>query len=148
MAYSFTNWPQTIANISTKPEFQNAHIVLYVPEHGGEYDVDSGETTGGTEAELLYDGQARIVGIRQSAESQQESNPTSLKGVRVQVNNRTLGRVPNNAKAYFTDGGRNVQLLDYIFNVNSDFNSSQVAAYTFEMTVDLDAVDDDKPVFP
>lgn len=148
MAYSFTNWAQTIADISTRPEFQNAHVVLYVPAHGGEYDVDTGETTGGTEAELLYDGQARVVGVRYHSQTEQGYNPSSLKGVRLQVNDSALGRVPSNTKAYFIDGGRNIQLLDYIFNVNSDFNSSQVAAYTFELTVDLDAVDDDKPVFP
>lgn len=146
--YDFDQEPGAeIAAESTQAIWQNAHIVLYTPAHGGEYDVDTGQTTGETPAALLYDGQARVVGIRSYRESQENSNPSALKPVRVQIPDRTLGRVPNNAKAYFIDGGRNAQLTEYIFNVNSDFNSSHVAAYTFELTVDLDAVDTDRPTF-
>lgn len=147
--YQFEDWAAEVAEISTLPEFQNAHIVLYTPGDPGDLDVDTGQYSGGTDAVLIYDGQARVVGIRSYRESQENSNPTALKPVRVQIPavGLTLGRVQNNAKAYFIDGGRNAQLVDYIFNVNSDFNSSHVAAYTFELTVDVDAVDDDKPVF-
>ena len=56
--------------------------------------------------------------------------------------------MPDNTKAYFTNGGRNANLVNYVFNLNSDFNSSHVAAYTLELTVSMDATDDNKPVFP
>lgn len=146
--YEFEDdWAQEIADISTDPEYQNAHIVLYVPGEQGDIDVDTGTYPDAEDPTLVYDGQARVVGIRSYRESQENSNPTALKPVRVQLLDRNLGRIPNNAKAYFIDGGRNVQLTDYIFNVNSDFNSSHVAAYTLELTVDLDALDIEKPVF-
>jgi hypothetical protein len=135
----WSDWAQTVADISTLPEFQNAAVVIYLPAIGGEYDVDTGTYTGGTDPELLYRGQARVVGIRYHTNDTQANNPTTLKGVRLQIADRALGRVPDQARVYFTDGGRNPQLTDYVFTVNSDFNSSHVAAYTFELTVDTEA---------
>ena len=146
--YDFGDWAAEVEEVSTLPEFQNASIIIYVPAHGGTYKWGSGTTTGGTGATKLYEGRARVIGLRSRNQNDEAYNPTALKAVRVQVNRSGIdGRVPNNAKAYFTDGGRNPQLEDYVFNVNSDFNSSQVAAYTFEMTIDLDAEDDTRPVW-
>jgi nitrite reductase/ring-hydroxylating ferredoxin subunit len=144
--FDFTDWAQEVEDVSTLPEFQNASIIIFTPAHGGKYNIDTGTVTGGVAAEKLYDGHARIIGLRSRNQNDEAFNPTALKAVRVQVNRAGIsGRVPNNAKAFFTNGGRNPQLEDYLFNVNSDFNSSQVAAYTFEMTVDLDATNSDRP---
>lgn len=147
MGIDFSDPAAMIEANSTRPEFQNASIVIYQPGEVGEYDPDTGEYEQ-TDPTLLYRGQARIVGLRSYRADEADFNPTALKPVRVQVKRDGIeGRVVNNCKAYFTDGGRNPQLTSLVFNVNSDFNSSHVAAYTFEMTVDLDAVDDTPPQF-
>jgi hypothetical protein len=128
-----------IAELTTDPEWQNATCVIYIPAIGGEYDVDTGTYTGGSDPELIYRGRARAVGIRYHTNDSQASNPTALKGVRLQIVDRTLGRIPDQARVYFSDGGRNPQLTEYVFTINSDFNSSHVASYTFELTVDVEA---------
>lgn len=146
--YEFSDWAQEVEDISTLPEFQNANVTIYIPAHGGTWDVDTNKETGGTPAELIYRGQARVVGIRSSSRDQQNFDPTTMKGVRLQVPRSGIAkRVPDQARAFFTDGGRNPQLTAYEFTVNSDFNSSQVAAYTFELTSDLGTKDSSRPVF-
>lgn len=147
--YEFAGWEDTIKQVSTDPQFQNAAVVLYVPGALGEYDPDTGnyDGEGATDPELVYSGRCRVVGLRSADSSNVASNPDQLKAVRIQLADNPA-RMPDNTKAYFTDGGRNANLTSYVFNVNSDFNSSHVAAYTLELTVSMDAVDDDKPVFP
>lgn len=141
----FTDWASEVEAVSTLPEFQNAQIVIYTATVG-EYDMDTGDFE--VDYDLIYQGQARVVGVRTSSRDNQNFDPTSIKPVRVQVVRSGIsGRVPTDAKAYFISGGRNPQLEEYVFNVVSDFNSSHVAAYTFEFSVDLNATDSDRPVF-
>lgn len=144
--YTFPSWQDEIAQVSTDPEFQNAAVVIYIPAHGGVYDVDTGEYDDETEAELIYEGRCRVVGLRSARGETVAGNPDSLKPVRIQLPSIPT-RMPDNTKAYFTDGGRNANLTSYVFNVNSDFNSSHVAAYTLELTVSMDAADEDRPDF-
>lgn len=144
----FSGWAQEVEDVSTLPDFQNANITIYIPSHGGSWDVGTNTETGGTPAQLIYRGPARVVGIRSGSNDQQNFDPTVLKSVRVQVRRSGVTkRVPDGARAFFTNGGRNPQLTQYEFTVNSDFNSSQVAAYTFELTVDLGLQDQSRPVF-
>lgn len=144
----FSGWAQEVEDVSTLPEFQNANVTIYVPSYGGSWNVDTNTETGGTPASLIYQGRARVVGIRSSSRDQKNYDPTTLKSVRLQVPRSGISkRVPDQARAYFTDGGRNPQLTQYGFTVNSDFNSSHVAAYTFELTVDIGAADGNRPVF-
>lgn len=144
--YEFASWQDEIKRISTDPEFQNAAVVLYVPGELGEYDPDTGDYEQ-SDPTLIYQGRCRVVGLRSASNDTQAGNPDSLKAVRIQLAVNP-DRMPDNTKAYFTDGGRNANLTSYVFNVNSDFNSSHVAAYTLELTVSMDATDDNKPVFP
>lgn len=143
--YQFdTDWAQEIADISTLPEFQNASVVLFVPGEASYNDDDEYVVNDPT---LIYKGRCRVVGLRSAFNDIQAGNPDSLKPVRVQLP-EVPPRMPENTQAYFTDGGRNANLTSYVFNVNSDFNSSHVAAYTLELTVSMDAVDNDLPEFP
>lgn len=144
--YQFAGWQDTIKQVSTDPQFQNAAVVLYVPGAIGEYDPDAG-TYEQSDPVLVYEGRCRVVGLRSAGDSVQAGNPDSLKPVRIQLP-KNPGRMPDNTRAYFADGGRNENLTTYVFNVNSDFNSSHVAAYTLELTVSMDATDEDRPVFP
>lgn len=144
--YEFAGWQDAIKRVSTDPEFQNAAVVLYVPGALGEYDPDSG-TYEQSDPTLVYSGRCRVVGLRSADSSNVASNPDQLKAVRIQLADNPA-RMPDNTKAYFTDGGRNANLTSYVFNVNSDFNSSHVAAYTLELTVSMDAADSTPPVFP
>jgi hypothetical protein len=143
--YQFADWADEIAAVSTLPEFQNAAVVIYTPGELGDYDPDTGEYEEG-DATLLYSGRCRVVGLRSSRPGDAGYDPDALKSVRIQLPNVPV-RIPNNAKAYFTDGGRNANLTTYVFNVNSDFNSSHVAAYTLELTVAMDITDADPPQF-
>ena len=144
--YQFLGWQDAIKAVSTDPEFQNAAVVLYVPGALGEYDPDTGDYEQ-SDPILVYSGRCRVVGLRSADSSNVASNPDQLKAVRIQLADNPA-RMPDNTKAYFTNGGRNANLTSYVFNVNSDFNSSHVAAYTLELTVSMDAADSTPPVFP
>lgn len=140
------SWQEEIKAVSTLPEYQNATAVVYIPGTLGEYNVDTGGYTGGTNPEMIYRGRCRIVGLRSAYGDIQAGNPDSIRPIRIQLAENPA-RLPDNAKVYFTDGGRNANLGSYVFNVNSDFNSSHVAAYTLELRVSMDAKDADPPQF-
>jgi hypothetical protein len=145
--YQFADWAEEIAEVSTLPEFMNATVVIYTPGGVGEYDPDTNTYETGDPV-LHYNGRARVVGVRSARDDIQAGNPSTLKSVRLQVPREGIpGPIPDQARAYFTDGGRNPILTQYIFTVNSDFNSSHVAAYTLELTVAMDITDADPPAF-
>lgn len=147
--YEFGGWQDEIKRVSTDPQFQNAAVVIYVPGTLGEYNPSTGnyDGDGATDPTLVYSGRCRVVGLRSARGDNVAYDPDSLKSVRVQLAENP-SRIPNQARAYFTNGGRNANLTMYEFAVNMDFNSSHVAAYTLELTVAGDLTDDDRPVFP
>lgn len=144
--YEFGGWQDEIRRVSTDPQFQNATIVIYIPGALGEYNPDTGNYEQ-SDPTLVYSGRCRVVGLRSARGDNVAYDPDSLKSVRVQLAENP-SRTPNQARAYFTDGGRNANLTTYEFAVNMDFNSSHVAAYTLELTVAGDVTDSARPVFP
>lgn len=136
-----TSWPQVIADISTRPEFQNATVRLEDPSLlvVGDYDIETGEQTV-TGDPVIYRGRARIIGVRWGVESGGESqaNAKTVKAIRIQFPYNSVGRVRKGFVLYVEDGGRNPNLENYLFTGASDIQGSASAARTVEFYVDSD----------
>lgn len=142
MPVTFTNdWAQEIADISGDPEYQNAEIEIRDPSlltRTGN-PLDGYDYTGDP---VVWLGRARIASNRSSvgAGGTTSTNPTNIKAMRVQIlYDQNFTRVKRGWQVRVTDGGRNSRLESYLFNVESDVNSSHVASLTFECTVDVEA---------
>ncbi len=136
------DWAQEIADISTQEEYQNAEITIIDPS----LIIRTGSITTGYEYDAsganLWSGQARVAGMRASvgAGGTTSTNPTKIKSIRIQIPyDRDFGRVLRGWQVRVTNGGRNAQLESYLFAVESDVNSSHMAALTFECTVDVES---------
>lgn len=134
-----TDWPSEIAEISTLPEFQNAEIRIALPGTR-DYDIDTGEWTGAP-AEVLYEGQARVIGVRWgiSYTGQSQGNSRDVKAIRFQIPYQGTERVRRTASVRVTSAPRNPGLTEFVFAITNDFQGSNAAARTFEATLDGDS---------
>lgn len=143
MAYSFggTAWHDAIAEISTRPEFQRAVIRIFDESAATlvtPYDIETGigpVYEGGD----IYEGQARVIGVRWGVQSGGESqaNATTISAIRVQIPQHAVGRVKKGCKV-FVESAPNLVLPSYIFTVTSDMQGSSPASRTFECSLDID----------
>lgn len=91
MAYQFNrDWPEIIAEVSTRPEFQTANVTITDPslvETAGEYDIETGTYPEVINPGIVYVGRARIIGIAgdQSVNGDVAGNATNIVAVRVQL---------------------------------------------------------------
>ncbi len=133
------DWPSEIAEISTLPEFQNAEVRITLPTQG-EYDVETGEWTD-ADPVVLYEGQARVIGVRWSVfyTGQTQGNSRTEKAIRFQIPYQGTDRVNTGAIVKVTSSPRNPVLLDYVFQITSDFQGSNSAARTFEAALSGDS---------
>lgn len=143
MAYDFggTAWHDAIAGISTRPEFQRAVIRIFDESQATQttpYDIETG-TGGEFEGGDIYEGQARVIGVRWGVQSGGESqaNATTISAIRVQIPQHAVGRVKKGCKV-FVESAPNLVLSSYIFTVTSDMQGSSPAARTFECSLDID----------
>lgn len=134
------DWPQEVADISTLPEFQNAEVRIATPAVY-DYDVITGENVVVTPEVLLYEGQARIIGVRWGIfySGQTQANSRSEKSIRFQIPYQSADRVNTGAIVKVTSSPRNPVLLDYVFTITNDFQGSNSAARTFEASMDGDS---------
>lgn len=143
MAYDFgtTAWHDRIAEVSTRPEFQRAVIRIFDESAAiliSEYEIETGIGPiyeGGD----IYEGQARVIGVRWGVQSGGESqaNATTISAIRVQIPQHAAGRVKKGCKV-FVESAPNLVLPSYIFTVTSDMQGSSPAARTFECSLDID----------
>lgn len=144
--YSFESedWTAPIHAVSTQPRFQKSRIriedhSLIVP---GEYDVDTGTYTEPTGDPVVYEGQARLIGIRWGTFTGGESqaNATTLSAIRVQVPKTpdTTARIKRGCKIFVLDSPNNPALNGLILTITSDLQGSSAAARTFEAALDAD----------
>lgn len=144
--YSFESedWTAPIHAVSTQPRFQKSSIriedySLIVP---GEYDVDTGIYTEPTGDPVVYEGQARLIGIRWGTFTGGESqaNATTLSAIRVQIPKTpdTTVRVKRGCKIFVIDSPNNPALNGLILTITSDLQGSSAAARTFEAALDAD----------
>lgn len=142
MAYTFgtDNWADEIAEISTQPEFQSAQIRIGDPSilTSKTYDIETGKWTI-TGDPVVYEGQARIIGVRWGVQSGGESqaNATTISAIRVQIPQHAVGRVKRGCKV-FVESAPNLVLSSYLFTVTSDMQGSSAASRTFECSLDID----------
>lgn len=145
--YSFEqegDWPDAIARISTQPRFQKSQI--RIEDHSlitqGEYDVETGTYSESSGDPTVYEGQARLIGIRWGTFTGGESqaNATTLSAIRVQIPKtpETTVRVKRGCKIFVLDSPNNPALNGLILTITSDLQGSSAAARTFEAALDAD----------
>lgn len=147
MGYQFPDsWTDEIAEISTLPEYQTAVIKIVDPSSGNRtYNPDTNTWTGSLGASV-YEGQARIIGIRWSVfyGGEASANAQNITGVRVQLprekdgGTSTFSRIRRGYKMFVTDCPQTPVLKDMIFSVSSDFQGSSSASRTIEFALDGD----------
>lgn len=167
---SYDSWAEEISRESTKPEYQNATIRIVDPTLiESDYDIETGEWTLVGDGKL-YEGRARIIGVRWGVFSGGESqaNSTTLSAVRIQIPRGEEGqsegfgegyfgygpfggrsvtenffRVKSGCKVFIDECDRNPVLESYILNITSDLQGSMSASRTFEAMLDGDVGLDD-----
>ena len=143
MAYDFAgeNWAAEIAAVSGDPEFQNCEIQIRNPDLiVTTRDMLTGITTQ-TGNPVLWQGRARIVGVRSALDISPgtTATPSGTKSVRVVIPyGAYTGRINRGWQVRVIDGGRNPQLERYVLFVESDFNSGNVASFTIECSIAVD----------
>lgn len=145
MAYRFEDdgdWAEPISEETTKPEYQTAQIRLVDPSGvEQEYNYETGKYDTVSGSGLLYQGQARVIGIRWGVESGGESqaNAMTLTAIRVQLPREGFQvRVKKNCKVFVDSCPRNPVLQQYMFTITSDFQGSMSASRTFQAMLDGD----------
>lgn len=137
------SWADEIASISTSEEYQTATVRLEDPDLltvDEPWDVDTNTETFEGDP-VVYEGQARIIGVRWGVESGGESqaNAKTLKAIRVQFPYKAVDRVRKGFPLYVTECERNPVLKDYVFIAGSDFQGSTAASRTIEFYLDGDS---------
>jgi hypothetical protein len=137
---TFASWEQQIADISGLAEFQNATITIFDPSLLTQtYSYDTNAYTVSGDA-VVYSGQARVQPNRSASavNSTPVDDPSSAKGIVVQIPAGEISVVKRGFQVQVTDGGRNVGLETYLFTVVADVNSSHMASHTFECVVNVE----------
>lgn len=136
------DWSQEVADESTKPVYQNCEIAIINPD----LIVRTGTITSGytydRTAATIWLGQARVASMRSGlgAGGTTSTNPTRIKSIRVQIPyEKDFPRLLRGWQVQVIEGGRNDRLMDYLFAIESDINSSHVASVTFECTTDVES---------
>lgn len=142
LKFSGKHWSETIADITSRSEYQTAVVRLEDPDlliPVGEYDIESGEQEF-TGDPVVYEGQARIIGVRWGVGSGGESqaNAKSVKAIRVQFPPQAVERVRKGFALYVTECDRNPVLTEYVFLATNDFQGSSAATRTVEFALDSD----------
>jgi len=137
---TFASWQQQIADVSGLAEFQNATITIFDPSlltKSYSYDTNAYTVTGDA---VVYSGQARIQPNRSASavNSTPVDDPSSAKGIIVQIPAGEITVISRGFQVQVTDGGRNPGLETYLFTVVADVNSSHMASHTFECVVNVE----------
>lgn len=145
MAYKFAdNWADEIAEVTESEEYQTATVRIKDPSLAvtpAGYNEATATWTPSTGSQVIYEGRARIIGVRWGVFSGGESqaNSTTLKSVRVQVPFSELPeRVKRGCLVYIASSPDNLALEGLILKVTSDFQGSSAASRTFECGMDQD----------
>lgn len=145
--FSYPNWADEIALTSSKPKYQLAEIAVLDPAlEYPEFDVDTGEFDPLFGYQFIYEGRARIIGVRwgNDRNNSQVANPSTTSSIRVQIPAEELQRViPRGTKIFIKQSEFNVALENRTFVVTSDLQGSSAATRTFECELDGDTVADE-----
>lgn len=135
-------WADEIAEITGRLEYQTCTV--RIQDFVGAPGEDNWETGGRDGADtpvLIYEGQARVIGVRSAVtmEGVDQSNATALTSVRLQLPQRSVANLANGQYVRVLSAPQNPSLERYVYKVNSDFQGSSAATRTFEIGVDLDS---------
>lgn len=142
LSFGGKHWSEIISEVTSQPQFQTATVRLEDPSilvSTGDIDPDTWEETY-TGDPVIYEGPARIVGVRWGVGSGGESqaNSKTLKAIRVQFPPQAVGRVKKACVLYVTECERNPVLTEFAFVTTNDFQGSSAATRTIEFSLDGD----------
>lgn len=138
-------WTDAVRAISERPEFQTSVIRIEDPSlvTEGEYNVETGEYGPSTGDPVLYEGQARLIPVRDGSflRGDEQANPTTLVPIRVQIprDASTDIRIRRGCKVFVVSAPDALHLTDRLFTISSDLQGSSAGARTFEAMADVDA---------
>lgn len=135
-------WTDEIAELSTRPEFQNSTIRVLDPSVTGTYDIETGKWEYDEDENfVIYEGRARIRDVRWGVYSGGESqfNTKSISNIRVQVPKEAMPHPPKGAPVEVLECSDNSGLVGTLFLVTDGFQGGAQASRTFEAAVDSDA---------
>ena len=142
MAQEPLDWASRVEIVSD--QYKNATITLIDPSLasvGEDYDPVTGVYTPGASGIVAEDIPARVQPVRLAVDMQGGAtmNPSGEVWVRIQIPRSSLvGRVEHGWRIKVTSADRNPQLLDYLFTVDANVNSSWRASNTIEATVNVE----------
>ena len=150
MVYQFKAWDAQIADITTRPEYQNIAIKLIDPTLVVEtYDIATGITTVTNDGKF-FTGPARLIAIRAgiNRENTETTNSSTVTHIRIQFpRNQNFGtemapiyRIRRGIKLMVTSAPNNKALETMIFTCTSDLQGGSVASRTLEFSTDGDLV--------
>ena len=140
--FDFESYSAEIAEITTRPEFQNAEVLIVDNSIQGERDIDTGEIVG-AEPRKVYQGPARVQTSRAGVDSynQQQANKVTLETLRIQLPESMKSVTLNRGwKVYFITVHRNPALRERVATITEDVQGSHAASRNFDAFIDGDAV--------
>lgn len=146
--YDFGNWPDRIAAVSNRPEFNRATIEIIDPTQvTSSYDIDTGEwaITGDgriTFADGTQQTSSRVIGIRSERDVSGAStgNPDAAKAMRVAFPYEVYpDRIYKDWQVRVIDSPRNPGLTSYVYVVRADEMNSNRAGHVLECVLSVES---------
>ena len=135
-----------VGEVSSRQEYQTGVVEVYLPStdaSAGEYDIETGEWSGGTDPVLIYRGQARWVPIRWTVDARNTNvyNASSTGNVRVQIPQLAITTiVPRTSRIVVKEAPTSPQNVGRTFIVVSDLQNSDNGTRSFECEWNTDHV--------
>lgn len=140
MAQAPTVWADRIAAVSAT--YMNATVSLLDPSRvTSVFDVDTNAFVQTGDPVVASNIAARVQPVRLAVDVRAggTGNPSSEVRIRVQIPREAfVGKIQRGWQIQVTASDRNPELLDYLFVVDSDVNSSWRASHTIEATVNVE----------
>jgi hypothetical protein len=140
-------WAQEIQNISESPEYQTSRIRILDSSlddgSGQEYDPDTGTWTGEPADITIYNGQARVIPIREGnfSANTNQANPTTITPIRVQIPRTAATDIRiRKGCTVIVDSAPATHLNGRLFTVSDDIQGGTAASRTFTAYADIDTV--------
>lgn len=140
--FDYEDYSAEIAEITGRPEFQNAEILVVDNRIAGETNIDTGEREGAAPVKV-YQGQARVQTTRAGVDSynQQQANKVTLEALRIQLPEPAKEVILHRGwKVYFLSIPRNPSLRQRVATITEDSQGSHAATRTFDAHIDGDGV--------
>lgn len=145
LSFTTTHWSQEVAAASGTEEFQTCTIQILNPALiDTDYDIETGqETEQLLQGAILYEGQARLIGVRRGVnyEGATQGNSKTITAIRVQLPHSALPqRLEKGFVGRITLAPFNPSLTEYVYYLASGLQGASAGSRTLEFNVDGDAV--------